>query len=145
MTSERAALDAAAKQGSVTVDAGSRTYTAYYGGKDNSGCDLVNVRKESGVGAPAQFRQTDMYNYRVCNGKVMETDNITPPVAAPEGLREYAQTVGRNAQKYGTAQGSFSGYIVTASALRGQSQCAVEIKIFKDKQLYDVYTTDGCQ
>lgn len=140
---EQVAVETAETGSSVTRNDGSRTFESFFNGLEGT-CAFVTVRvkyfPETGRG------RTETLNYRVCDGLIVETSESSPTdISIPDGIEDAAQDVARNAQKYGFATGNYQGFKIEGRAVRSQSKCDVEIKIFRDRKLYGVKTIDGCR
>lgn len=139
---EQVAVETAETGSSVTRNHGSRTFESFFNGLEGN-CAFVTVRVKY---FPETSRgRTETLNYRVCGGLIVETsESSSTDISIPDGIEDAAQDVARNAQKYGFATGSFQGFKIEGRAVRSQSKCDVEVKIFRDRKLYGVKTIDGC-
>ncbi len=140
------ALKTASSKNTVNLDDQSLTYTGVYNGTDIDGCSLVavqiNIFPEMQAAGKSN-NPTEIKNFRICNGRIASSTD-TPFEAPADGLNEYLPTVAREAQKMGAATGYFGGFNVRGRSMRSSDKCLVEIKIFKNGNMYDRLTMNGC-
>ena len=142
-TAEKMALETATIQTPITRSVGATRYESSFNGFDKKGCALVSVSRTADTTPPPDRRWTDIYNYRVCAGQLFNL-GITPPQAISDTLISQLPQVAKICQRYGQNKASTSNYDLYCRALRGQSQCNVEISVLKNQQLVRKFIYDGC-
>ena len=140
---EQIALQTARTKSPVTRTMGPTLYEGSYTGVTDNGCELVSVFRIADTSAPRGKRHPDIYNYMICNGKLTRL-GITPPQRLSDTLKDSLPAIARKCQRYGQTKVTTSNYDVYCRALRGESQCKVEISVLKDQQLVRKFLFDGC-
>jgi len=143
------ALQTAVIRAPITEDRGG-LYRGLYNGMMN-GCDFVSVVNAWRDDNPIGKRQTPdsemkIWNYLVCNGAItQETRTVFPGKSGvPDELDNYVKRVAQDAQVYGSSEATTRGYNIRGFALRGETQCAVEIRVFKGMQLIYTEIANAC-
>lgn len=139
---EKLAVDVAFKKMNLYKVVGLQEYVGLYNGQDDKGCNLVTIIKQEDK--KRKRAKEEMYNYRICNGIIVNSSE-TPFESLPSDIDIFIQKIAKVAQKFGTAEADYQGYLVKANALRDKDQCSVEIKIFKDINLMLYKIVNSCQ
>ena len=117
---------------------GAYTFRGTYNGKDGN-CDLVSVIKYTNG-----FSTTDIINYKICNGQIVEKEP-TGVESVPSDVKALIPKVAKLAQLHGRAEMEGNGYRVIANAVRDEKQCAVEVKVLKEIKLVKDEIINACK
>jgi len=139
---EEFAVEVAAKKTNLFKVVGAQEYVGTYNGKDNKNCDMVTVEKD--WNAERKKSRKDTYNYSICEGVIAKSSE-TPIESLPNGIDAFSQKIARTAQKIGSADADYQGYIIKTRALRDKDQCSVEVKIYRYPHLISNKIVNGCQ
>ncbi|MFZ5996813.1 MAG: hypothetical protein ACOYW7_04925 [Nitrospirota bacterium] len=140
---EELSREVASKKTTLIKVIGAQELVGLYNGSDDRGCSLVSVKKNWDINMPLDRARVDTHNFRVC-GNVVNKEGQTGFERLPSGIDLFVSRVAQNAQKYGSAEATYVGYILKGEALRDRDKCAVEVRILKDARLVDSRVVDGC-
>jgi len=139
-TFDKVAIESYTTKSEYAKKDGSYKYLGTYNFSEN-GCDFVSVMRKTDF----QKNSTEIVNYKICNGKIMEkfatgTETIPDSVLfSAEKLSQIARLKGKI--KYEDPL----GYKIVENALRDEKRCLVEVKIFKENKLIKWLSINACE